>query len=99
MSEESSSPIRPEVEADERVPFERIVRELGWTANTAKRYLVAAKRLLHSFPDPSDKPGGSRQQSTSGARGHVSRISDVPGNVAAATAERSHPGKKEPQKR
>jgi hypothetical protein len=46
--------MRPETEADELVPLDRILRELGWTPNTAKRYLLAAKRLLHTFPDPAD---------------------------------------------
>lgn len=46
--------IRPEVEADERVPFDRILTELGWTANTAKRYLASARRLIYTFPDPAD---------------------------------------------
>ncbi len=45
----------PQIEADERVPLERVVAELGWATNTVKRYLVAAKRLVHTFPDPQDK--------------------------------------------
>jgi hypothetical protein len=46
--------VAPEVEADERVPLERVVAKLGWSMNTVKRYLTAAKRLVHTFPDPQD---------------------------------------------
>ena len=45
---------RPEIEADERVPFERVVAELGLSPNTAKKYLAAARRLVLTFPDPED---------------------------------------------
>ena len=45
----------PEIEADERVSLERLVAELGWATNTVKRYLMAAKRLVQTFPDPKDQ--------------------------------------------
>lgn len=44
----------PSLEADERVPLDRIVAEIGWARNTVKRYMFDAKRLLHVFPDPED---------------------------------------------
>ncbi len=43
-----------EIEADERVKLEKVAAELGWATNTVKRYLLAAKRLVHTFPDPED---------------------------------------------
>lgn len=45
---------RPEIEADERVAFGKVVAELGWSANTAKKYLAAARRAAITFPDPKD---------------------------------------------
>lgn len=44
----------PEIEADERVAFERVVRELGWSVPTAKKYLAAGRRVIITFPDPED---------------------------------------------
>lgn len=44
----------PEIEADERVPFERVVRDLDWSLPTAKKYLAAARRLVITFPDLKD---------------------------------------------
>lgn len=46
--------ISPDVEADERVPFERVVRELDWSEPTARKYLAAGRRLVVTFPDPKD---------------------------------------------
>src|SRR3954471_23055433 len=43
-----------EVESDERVPFERIVRELGSSPNTVRRYLRSAHRSVVVFSDPRD---------------------------------------------
>ncbi len=51
---EDKPEMTPEIEADERVPLERVVAELGWATNTVKRYLLAAKRLVNTFPDPRD---------------------------------------------
>lgn len=43
-----------EVESEERVPFERIVRELGSSPNTVRRYLRSARRVVVVFSDPRD---------------------------------------------
>ncbi|HSK76705.1 MAG TPA: hypothetical protein VLQ45_09625 [Thermoanaerobaculia bacterium] len=44
----------PAVEAEERVPLERIVEESGWSRNSVRLYLRAARRALVVFPDPAD---------------------------------------------
>src|SRR3954454_2218311 len=44
----------PEVESEERVPFERIARELGLSPSTARRYLRSARRAVIMFSDPRD---------------------------------------------
>jgi hypothetical protein len=44
----------PEIEADERVTFERVVKELDWSVPTAKKYLAAARRVVITFSDPED---------------------------------------------
>src|SRR3954453_7110964 len=43
-----------EVESEERVPFEQIVRELGSSPNTVRRYLRSARRAVVVFSDPRD---------------------------------------------
>ena len=43
-----------EVESEERVPIERIVRELGSSPNTVRRYLRSARRAVVVFSDPRD---------------------------------------------
>ena len=43
-----------EVESEERVPFERIVRELGSSPNTVRRYLRSAQQVVVVFSDPRD---------------------------------------------
>jgi len=43
-----------EVETEERVPFEQIVRELGSSPNTVRRYLRSAQRAVVVFSDPRD---------------------------------------------
>ena len=43
-----------EIEADERVSFERVVKELDWSKPTARKYLAAGRRLVITFPDPKD---------------------------------------------
>ena len=43
-----------EIQDDERVPLARLTQELGWATNTVKRYLLSAKPLVHTFPDPKD---------------------------------------------
>src|SRR5947209_10258319 len=47
-------PKNPDIEAEERVPLARVITELGWTQNTVRRYLGAARRLVQTFPDPQD---------------------------------------------
>jgi hypothetical protein len=42
------------VESEERVPFEQIVRELGSSPNTVRRYLRSARRAVVVFSDPGD---------------------------------------------
>lgn len=54
LREKSEREIRPEIEEDERVTFDRVVAELGWTRNTARHYLAEARRLVFTFPDPED---------------------------------------------
>ncbi len=54
LQEPGDREARPDLEADERVPFERVVTELGWSPATAKRYLAQGRRLVHTFPDPAD---------------------------------------------
>ncbi len=44
-----------EVESEERVSFERIVRELGSSPNTVRRHLRSAQRSVVVFSDPRDK--------------------------------------------
>lgn len=46
--------VAPEVESQKRVPFEQIVRELGWSSATVRRYVRSAGRSLIAFPDPAD---------------------------------------------
>src|SRR5690242_18600199 len=43
-----------EVESEERVSFERIVRELGSSPNTVRRHLRSAQRSVVVFSDPRD---------------------------------------------
>jgi hypothetical protein len=43
-----------EVESEVRVPFEQIVRELGSSPNTVRRYLRSARRAVIVFSDPRD---------------------------------------------
>src|SRR3954454_9486009 len=43
-----------EVETEERVPFEQIVRELGSSPNTVRRYLSSRLRAVVVFSDPRD---------------------------------------------
>ena len=43
-----------EVESEERVPFERIVHELGSSPNTVRRYLRSARQVVVVFSDPRD---------------------------------------------
>lgn len=35
---------------DQRVPFKRLVEELGWTANTVRRYMTALNRVIVAYP-------------------------------------------------
>ena len=51
---ERGEAIASEVEAEERVSLERIVEESGWSRNTVRLYLRAARRALVVFDDPAD---------------------------------------------
>jgi hypothetical protein len=55
LREEAQAESDPsEVESEERVPFEQIVRELGSSPNTVRRYLRSARRTVVVFSDPRD---------------------------------------------
>ena len=46
--------VAPEVASEKRVPFEQVVRELGWSPTTVRRYVRSAGRSLIAFTDPAD---------------------------------------------
>lgn len=51
---EQGPPI-PADATDERVPFERLVEELGWSSNTVRRYMSGVRHLLVVFPGKGDR--------------------------------------------
>jgi hypothetical protein len=45
----------PRFQDDEKVPFERIVEELGWSPNTVKATMNQVSRSVHYFPGGKDR--------------------------------------------